>query len=679
MPSPQKPALITAGPFLGLGATNQGPYETSGLAAACSAANPNRFPAALSAELGRSNLANLTLGGGQVTAIAPYIPNSTDEQIIATTVTGGVNALSLYDPATKTQTAINYGSSVDTVAFDQAVQFGGTAYLNSGRQYSALAPTKTYSWGYAAPNYLPQYTNPFATPVPPSDASFYFAFAATGSLPAGTYYYAFTWLVTDPSGSFTQETSELGADFNPNITNYYPYVASSTGAGNGVTLRATTTSPYPGFYGTFPDGSTYTTNVYRQSAAQPVWYFLTNLNASNTTMSGVYQTYTDSSTTDAIISANAQLVFRRDPPPIYGGNLPAICIHKERTWAFTIVNSATLTNGLPQCQLLYSNLGRPWEFDYVNNVLLVGNSATPNTPGTYQSTYGDEPVALCSLSSVLVALKTRTMWVIYGDDPTNFIARQVFSGIGTRARQSIATGPLGTSLVMFWLSEHGVFVFDGSTPLRIDEDVRSLIRTLPLYDRINAVGFYSNLTYYISFPQSGFTLGYFTNTAKWFYLPYATSFAFSVPANPPQYGQTSGINEVTAVRPGTNYVDSWFAGGELDLGQPQTVTWTTPITDSGQPQTGKEFTHIICSAPIQPGLLVTVSLYFDATGTPFTYTFDMGRTTRGICEVPAWPSQDRGFLNYMTISYNTLPYGAPIQIYGVAAYGDLGRTLVLPQ
>ncbi len=661
MANPNTPALITLGPFLGLATTAQGPYDPPGSAQSASGANPNRYPASLTAELGRVQRANLSLGGtgSAVTAIAPYIPNSTDEQILANTLKATAYSLFLYDPATATQSFISYGAGTDSAPFDQAVQFGGTLYLNSGRQYSSSNPSNDYLWQYPAPTQaLYGYT---VTPT------------TTGGLPAGTYYYAFTQVVKGPNGAFTQETSELGADVQSG--NVYPYTAVVTGTSGSVQIMSS-----GGFTGTNADGSTYTTNVYRQSLAVPVWYLLTNIATNGT--------YTDTAA-DSTIQANAQLTFHRDPPPIGSAfqnvtpNPPAIMIHKERTWVFTIVQDAD-TGGLPQPQLWYSNLGRPWEFDRVNNVLLVGSSATPNSPGSYTSTYGDEPVWCGSLSSVGVMLKTRTLWVLYGDDPSTFVVRQIFGALGTRARQSVAFGLMGQTLAMFWLSEYGVMVFDGSTPLRIDEDVRSIIRSIPFSDRIAAVGMYANLTYYISFPTTGITLGYFTQTNKWFQLPYATSFAYSIPSNPGAYAAPGNIgaevivNEVTAVRTGTNFIDSWFAGGEGDLGSPQTVTWTSPLTDSGSPGYEKVFTHVVLLAPIQTGM-ATVTLVIDAN-TIVLPPFDLSKGPRNICEVPQYGNQNRGFLNSLSVSYQTIPNAAqPIIIYGVAAYGEIGRTLNLPQ
>ena len=218
--------------------------------------------------------------------------------------------------------------------------------------------------------------------------------------------------------------------------------------------------------------------------------------------------------------------------------------------------------------------------------------------------------------------------------------------------------------------------------MRIDENVRATIRALSISDRTNAVGWYARLTYYISFPGANFTLGYFTPTGEWFQLPYATSYAYSIPANPRYFGAAAEVNEVTAVRNGTTYIDSWFGGGDADLGAPQTVTWTSPPSDCGNPAGEKVISHLVVLAPTQAtGAVCTVTLTLDGrswTSPPF----NLGLITRNICEVPSYTQgttfDNRGFLVSVSVTMTTVP-GQTAQIYAVAAYGEMGRMLVLPQ
>ncbi len=482
-------------------------------------------------------------------------------------------------------------------------------------------------------------------------------------------YYAGMGVESGPIATEASQNITVSATWGgtPTDTSNVAALLVVSGAAAAGTPRLTGT-----FAGTNVDGSTYTTNVYRQSSNQPVWFFLTNL-ATNSA-------YLDTAS-DLSITSNAQLDPYRDPPPNTPSNLAAIALHKERMWSFTVQNDAQ-TGNVPQTQLWYSNYGRPWEFDGTNNVMLVGNSATPSGLSGYAGTYGDVPVALISLSSVLLCFKSRTVWVVYGDDASSFVARQ-FLNVGCRARHSVALAPLPQAVVAFFLTERGVCMTDGYSYQYVSEPIRSVIESLSLADRTNAVGFYSDYAYYISFPQLGQTWAYYTATQDWFGpLPYATSLAFAVPANPSVSGGSGQVNEVTAVRLGGTEIDQWFSGGDLDLGAPQQVSWSGPLTDSGQPGVEKEFASITINAPLQPGISAQVTLSIDpgTTVSPgggpkqYTWTFDLGAGTTQTVTVP---TDYRGFLAQLSVSFTTsTTVPGPAHLYSVVAAGVYGRPYV---
>src|SRR6185312_12077783 len=144
---------------------------------------------------------------------------------------------------------------------------------------------------------------------------------------------------------------------------------------------------------------------------------------------------------------------------------------------------------------------------------------------------------------------------------------------------------------------------------------------LTVWDQRQATGFFSNMTWYLAFPTLGFTLPYATVQGRWLsMLPYAPAAPAAVaylPADPSQYspaGTYGGINEVVAARSGLSTSVDWlFADPTYDLGNPQTCTWTGPVTFSGDDKDSWEkiFSHLTLTGPAQPGSAV-VTLTVDA-------------------------------------------------------------------
>jgi hypothetical protein len=650
------PLIVVAQPK-GVDLTSAGPSVTQGRggglgSGGCQGVNPNRVPNTICAERGRVEVVEITVGGAgsQVSSIAPYTIYTDQPTIVGCLATGGggshPNLRFSYNPvASPIQRILYFGSSPDDFFFDEAVQFGQTLYDNAGHQYSYLNPSNTYEWQYPAPG------NIYAANILP----------LSGTLAPGTYSYAFTQVVTDPSGAFSQETTPFG---NIPTAGVYPYsVTIPPSSLDAITLSG-------GFNGSNPDGSTYTTNIYRLSTNQPVWYLLV-ANATGTT-------YIDDAS-DASIAGNAQLIFNRDQPPVKDSNLGAIERHKDRMWCFVMQPQDV---GGPQSQLWFSNLGRPWEFDAVNNVLLVEEegpyTGAASPTGTYVGVYGDYPIALCSLSSVMLLHKTYTTEILYGDDPDTFIVRKLFD-VGCKSRHSVARCRLLNTIVDIWLSEEGFVMSDGQSYQYIGEPIRGLLDVLTQTDWAGCVGMYAHHAYYVSFPVANLTFGYWIITGEWFGpLPYSTNFAYSSPPNPTTFTTVAGFNEVAALRPGTNIIDHWFAGYDSDLGATQTVTWISPDTNCGIPDADKEFLFIVLEAPYQPGVTASVTLTVDSGADPpiaVQKNFDLGAPGLPI-QVKSLPQGTRGYLAQVTVSLTTADPTGTAYIHSVAVYGVPGRFLI---
>ncbi|MGH7745717.1 MAG: hypothetical protein ACREQ5_13145, partial [Candidatus Dormibacteria bacterium] len=355
----------------------------------------------------------------------------------------------------------------------------------------------------------------------------------------------------------------------------------------------------------------------------------------------------------------------------------------ERIFCFVEIQNSD-TGNQPQTQLWYSTLGTPWQFNELaqqegGQVLLVGNGETPSV-SSYVG-YGDNPIAAISLGSTALLFKSRTAYMLYGTDPTTYFPIFLFP-IGCLAKRSVINA-LGS---VYWLSESGVYVMSGGSPTYISEKIKRYLAAIPMGQQTQAVGFFTELAYYLSFPVQGVTFRYYIPTKTWTVLPYATNSAFSIPANPNQFSQsfettTYQPGEIVAVR-GTNgpsnIVDAWLTG-EDDLGSPTTFSWTSPLNSSRAPHTQKIYRYVTLLAPIQQGT-ATVTLTVDPgaqTEQTHTVTFNLGTgETRNIA---ALTPDIRGYLAQLEVSATNITGATvPLVIYSCTVWGTMDRPLAIP-
>lgn len=537
-----------------------------------------------------------------------------------------------------------------------------------------------------------------------------------------------------PGNAITFELVQTGGHLTVSPT---VYTALTGGLGWFVNVGST-----EGWNGTGADGSTWTTNLYRRSAIQPTWQFVTNLTGSST--------YADHNS-DESIANTAILTPRRDPPPpifprpfatneaasFLSYPTPPIAAWQGRTWIFTIAGpSVTGITGQPtdaeyQAQIWFSNAGRPWEFDASQYVILVNDAQTPqfDTSGAVRtlSPYADDPMGLQpAVGNVLIALKRRSMHVVSGDDASNYLDQRVFD-IGCCSSESI-TNALG---LIFWASEQGPYMWAGGAPTYIGYQVEQYFNAdsgLGYEDLAATTGFYSNMCWYWSFPTQGFTLEFYTIDQSWRYLPYCTQAATFNPYAPEASNQTvvsSGfitleggagyilqeddtskidleptdattnvpLGEIFAARPGTSICDWWFAGGNVDLNQPIPVVWTTAVSGSGEVDLEKEYMLIWLYAPVQAGI-VTATLQIDpgvpGAPQPMVVVFDLSRPgastgasqNKGMVQ-RAWVNQDRaggntGYTAQLTLSFSTVTPQSPVIIYRAGVRGRVRREIQVP-
>jgi hypothetical protein len=652
MPSQKYVPLIKIGPFSGIDATDADPFETPDMANLATNVNPWRQNGAMATAAGRGALTTISLS-----PTTAYI-NAIVEN----------NSLAIYASNNSSNQVIYFNSSSQTTVFNgiqfaEGVSIGQAVFTNTGQQLIGI-----YAFTLQQP--APAFTNVNIG-----------VYDAAGAIPGAsnginsTFYYAFTNVVTiqEPGGNTysIQETSPSSAAFGdfsnaPQIT-------------PGNSTYEFTLAPAMPFSGYFADGSSYVTNVYRLSTDQPQWYFV-----------GVAEgtTFTDNNT-QTTIAANAVLDLYRDPPPAQAGAITFA--FRDRLWFMVESdNESTLSNPSLVTQLWYSDYGLPYEFNGAQQVLLVGAASNENTnygpnpitqlyPAAYTPIPGDfGQAALAIPGGVTVLFKKYSCYLLEGTDETNFFISDL-AGVGCKARKSPAVGPQG----VFWLSERGPEMWQLGYPVTyIGEPIRSILATYDDTDLANAVGWYSDQSYWLSFPTQNTTFVYRIDKQKWWGpQPYAASSVSSLPAessSTPNNRVVAVSNTAATVHPNTGLV--FWNEAETDVTNAITATWTGPLSDSGAVWMRKFYRYVTVGAPIQTG--VTATVYFTAydmvgSGQQVTLNFDLSVAAYQTQSIPA--NASRGYYGQVTITLNnSVSATAPAIIYNVVVSGEMGEALDQP-
>jgi len=640
------------------------------VAVAATNVDTQRYPGALVSSRGRVNLVNLSQGSiASAYALAKFNLTTSVRNVIAAGTTGATAQVIVgYNLDTAVQFTV-----VNGTYFSQgvgAVQFGNILYTNGGQQIRYNAGVYTaYPWqnsvGFAA-----------TISLTPS--------ATGGNMLAATYYYAMTTVTAYPDGG-TQESNPNQFAFATGATvqgDTYPAPVTTTGTTSEVALSGGL-SPW---YGTNADGSTYTTNIYRISTNQPTWYLAGNAN-SGTVTGGASGTYTDTASDNSI--ATAQQLQYRYPAPATNA---VIFGHQDRMWVFNDFENATLTNGLWQCQLWFSDQGLPWSFAADTNVILVGDNSdnyagaviAPSTlyagVAGSASIINDLPMAGVSLSSVAILHKRRSTYILYGNDPSTYIALKMWD-LGCVASASATV----CEDVDCWLSEEGPQMTDGQTRQYIGEPMRELMAQWTPAQWALAVGWYADRTWFLSFPQTtgaggvGYTLRYYLPKSAWLPpLPYATYAAYALPSETAPSPAAQRFNEVIAARgvfaASLTELDAWNAADGLDLGAEIASLWQSPMTDSGEPGLDKEYQWIVVNAPVQTATLTATLTIFTGVGATATasWVFDLSQGPTLIATIGTGGAGTVGSMAQLKLT-TTAGAANPVVVYSVEVMGSVQR------
>lgn len=498
------------------------------------------------------------------------------------------------------------------------------------------APTTGQQEGPPPPVYSPQVDPP---PAPSLTA------VAGGSLPARTEYYVITYYVIGHSNQETTQSAEASIDVPANQLvvvspppappaneigyNQYGYkiygsqtsteeilvttvpnlTASYTEATTGLVLGQSAVLTIVGS----SDPQVAEINIYRIGGALGNWFFVGSMaNAPGP------QTYTDN-LPDASVTGQAMVLHRDAPPPFY-----SIFSHVDRMmgfgWpAYTDLNEHAQPEG--RSLLGYSNYNEPWGFDTTNQILPVGADNRHDT-------------AVCgaALSSIGILWKKQTTWALYGQSPSDFFVQKLFD-IG-------ATSLLGCGVFLgtaFWLSNQGIYMFDGSTLSYISQDVKAILDTFAASDFASAAIAFDDRIVWWSFPNQGISLGYDTVGQRWWKSNLvAAAFACDTEG----VSRPKAVDYVFGARADTsNCVDQWFAA-TTDLGDPIMASLTSRLANSG-PKEGTlrvRYIELIASSGIADGDSVTVTVTTNPNNSAphtFSKTFGASINARQLASTPA--------------------------------------------
>ena len=585
--------LIRVGPFKGIDTRSASVYAEPGDCAVLSNVDTHRIGGAMSNAMGRQQLATLSfLGGEPIAALARYDVSETLSYYIVQGDTPESITVA-YNPADGSQTYITGTYPPDSnQAFSQAVQSNGALFLNSGIQffYGSDNTIHVAQWQYPEPD-----QNTYGYTVQAGEA-----FYPNHALADGTYYYAFVQVISLPykNGTVKQSTTPAGGE-PP-----YPYkavVKNVTGNSRRIPIAVYINGT---FAGTTLDGYSYVTQIYRMSSLDNAWNLLTT-KTDNTT-------YVDDRS-DQAIAGNQQLILNRDQPPTgissldNGNELNPIESFQDRMWVLTRAPNS-FTKAGAQTQLWYSNEGQPWSFDSVNQVHLVGSDASTLEDGNVPVPYGDQVAGLAKVGSFLLIFKTLTTWILSGVDEQTYEAIPLFADIGCIAPASI-TKANGRC---FWLSAQGCFSYDGANLDYISDKIYNDLQAIAPDVLAGAVGFYADLTWFLSFPGQGVTYAYYIPKKDWTTVPYATASAIFDPSlgSGASAATSFKFNQIVAAELNSQVLSLWLQGQQSDLGQPITARFLSPLTDSGEPHAQKDYRFVCVSAPQQSAMGV-VKLYVD--------------------------------------------------------------------
>lgn len=462
---------------------------------------------------------------------------------------------------------------------------------------------------------------------------------------AGNITYVYGGVKT-PSG----ETSGAGSTLD--LTPHVQTLLSGGADGNTVLVKIPKQGVLPGGAPQFAPNDPQVTqlNLYRLGGSLGTWNLIKTFDFSATQK--LPATYYDT-TPDTAVTGQQLVIFRDAPPPF-----KYIATHMERIFGFNIPVDY---NPTPQYDITadpsvnwWSNLNEPWGFNSEVNNFTCGDNH-----------FSDVGVGLMELGGVLMAVKSRRCYFIYGSTDDDF--QPIFAWfVGCDAPLSIATG-YG---VGFWHSRQGVHMTDGNTKQQISDagfaqsNVKNILDLMTDDDFAQSVGFMYDRQYYLSFPTHDFTLLFDMRDQQWYRLGFSCTQV--------SYDLESSVPVVAMDNKFVGQVDKWF-DSPCDFGGVVTARLTSRTTDGGIKYGTKRLERGLVLAPIQPGVCAKVIVTGDPdciTQVTAPQTIDLGEGFQR----HEWGISDSAAGNVDCDTFNvTLCVDGPAIIDAISVYGWVVR------
>lgn len=284
--------------------------------------------------------------------------------------------------------------------------------------------------------------------------------ATAGHLPAGTYQYLYTWVNLD------------GEESNPSPS--VSFTITGPNAPGDVALSGITVSPAPAFGAQ----QIVARNIYRTEVGGNTFEFLAQIPDNVTT------TYNDTTVTDAQLGIEVE--FDNDIPPI----LSMIETHKDRLFG---------VDPLFPSNLLFSKQYRHDQWPILNSIPVGLDD-------------GDKITALVDFFDQLVIFKRNSIYVLSGDDNTNFVLQRAQTDSRIGAINNRVPAVIGNRV--YFLSQRGIYSFDG---LRIQYESAKIE---PFFDVARP---FSQRNFNWAFESIACGVNYKNATKNWYLLAVPTS------------------------------------------------------------------------------------------------------------------------------------------------------------
>lgn len=356
--------------------------------------------------------------------------------------------------------------------------------------YNNSSPTqhlivKIYSDSGGAPSTLMATSSILSSNITGSAAYKSARFIEAPAVTSGTVYWVVIHMQNGGSGSYawTNTTNAVAASTSSNSGGTWS--ASASKAMN-VKTYVSTDKPFLGGIRYTPSNATAKTIIAVDTAVYSVSDVDGSLTALKTGLSSSATEYNFAQSNDVLYITNGY-----DVPQQYDGT----------TWQ-NVSASSGYTGNIPTSKFCIFHKNRLWTVDTTNPTKLVFSDLGDYNKYTSTSFIyapspksGDPITGLAVFQDNLIIFTRKTKYVLYGDDPGNFVLRQSSGKKGSVNQASIAVSPNH----VWFLSDDGVYRFNGSSDDLMSDPIQTEISNMS--DKTKAAGVYHQNYYRLYYPS----------------------------------------------------------------------------------------------------------------------------------------------------------------------------------